>query len=187
MNFNVHSSVDGQHAFLGASKYHWVNYDEEKISDAYRKFIATQKGTETHAFAATCIKRKQKLPSEHKTLDMYVNDAIKYNMNPEQVLYYSENAFGTADAISFDENRGILRIHDLKTGVVPGHVEQLLIYTALFSLEYRIDPFDIKMLLRIYQADQKFNFEPKPEEIVAIKTKIINFDHILTKLQKEEG
>lgn len=182
MNFNTHFDVDGQHAFLGASKYHWINYDDEKISDAYRKFLATQKGTELHEFAARCIKLKQKLQNDKKTLDLYVNDAIKYNMTPEQVLYYSENAFGTADAISFEN--GILRIHDLKTGAIPGHVEQLMIYAALFCLEYGVDPFKIKIKLRIYQSDQKFCFEPKPEEIVIIKSKIINFDQILNKLKK---
>jgi hypothetical protein len=32
---------------------------------------------------------------------MYVNDAIGYQMTPEQPIYYSENCVGTADAISF--------------------------------------------------------------------------------------
>lgn len=183
MNFNVHSNVDGQHAFLGASKYHWINYSDEKIIDVYRKHIASQRGTELHEFAARAIKLKQRLLNDGKTLSMYVNDAIKYDMTPEQVLYYSENAFGTADAISFDGK--LLRIHDLKTGEVPGHVEQLLIYAALFSLEYGVDPFSIDIELRIYQSDQKFKFKPKPEEIVIIKNKIINFHNILLKLQKE--
>ena len=31
MNFNRHSNIEGKHAFLGASKYHWINYDEEKF------------------------------------------------------------------------------------------------------------------------------------------------------------
>ena len=31
MNWNNHSSLKDQHAFLSASKYHWVNYDNEKI------------------------------------------------------------------------------------------------------------------------------------------------------------
>ena len=35
MNFNKHSKLEGQHAFLGASKYHWINYDEEKIAESY--------------------------------------------------------------------------------------------------------------------------------------------------------
>ena len=38
MIFNNHSNLEGQHAFLGASKYHWINYDETKVADAYSKF-----------------------------------------------------------------------------------------------------------------------------------------------------
>ena len=48
MNFNNHSNLEGQHAFLGASKYHWINYSEDKVAEAYSKFLATQKGTELY-------------------------------------------------------------------------------------------------------------------------------------------
>ena len=61
MNFNNHSNLEGQHAFLGASKYHWINYGEDKVAEAYRNFLATQKGTVLHAFAAQCIMLNQKL------------------------------------------------------------------------------------------------------------------------------
>ena len=30
MTFNKHYDLMGKHAFLGASKYHWINYDEDK-------------------------------------------------------------------------------------------------------------------------------------------------------------
>ena len=86
MNFNRHSNLEGQHAFLGASKYHWINYSEDKVAEAYSKFLATQKGTVLHDFAARCISLGQKLPKSQKTLNMYVNDAIGYKMTPEQVL-----------------------------------------------------------------------------------------------------
>lgn len=185
MNFNKHLNVEGLHAFLGASKYHWIRYDEEKLTDTFKKTLAAKRGTELHDFAAHCIRMRQPLRNEKKTLNMYVNDAIKYNMTPEQILYYSENAFGTADAISFDDN--FLRIHDFKSGTIPAHVEQLEIYAALFCLEYSISPFDVKMELRIYQSDQKFKFEPKPEDITLIKTKLINFDHLINTLKNEEG
>lgn len=75
----------------------------------------------------------QKLPRLNKTLNAYVNDAIGYKMIPEQILFYSDNCFGTADAIVF--RNGLLRIHDLKTGVIPAHMEQLEVYAALFCLE----------------------------------------------------
>lgn len=141
MTFNKHSNLEGQHAFLGASKYHWINYSDEKVANAYAKFLATVRGTELHEFAAQCIRLGQKLPRSNKTLNMYVNDAIGYKMTPEQVLYYSDNCFGTADAIAF--RNGILRIHDLKTGSVPAHLEQLEIYAALFCLEYNKKPSEI--------------------------------------------
>ena len=158
MNFNNHLNLEGQHAFLGASKYHWINYSEDKVVESYNKFLATLKGTTLHEFAAQCIKLGQKLPKSKKTLNNYVNDAIGYKMIPEQVLYYSENCFGTADAICF-RNR-LLRIHDLKTGVIPAHMEQLEIYAALFCLEYKFKPSDIDIELRIYQHDEVLCHNP---------------------------
>lgn len=173
MNFNNHSNLEGQHAFLGASKYHWINYSEDKVADAYSKFLATQKGTVLHAFAAQCISLGQKLPKSQKTLNMYVNDAIGYKMTPEQTLFYSENCFGTADSISY--RSGLLRIHDLKTGVIPAHMEQLMIYAALFCLEYKVKPADIDMELRIYQNNEVLYHNPTAEDIVPIMDKIITF------------
>ena len=184
MNFIKHSDFEGQHAFLGASKYHWINYDEQKVADAYSKFLAVQKGTVLHDFAAQCIKLGQKLPRSQKTLNMYVNDAIGFKMTPEQVLFYSENCFGTADAISFRDN--FLRIHDYKSGVIPAHMEQLMIYAALFCLEYKYKPSEIEIELRIYQSDEIVVHNPEPEEIFAIIDKIIAFDKIITKIKSEE-
>lgn len=80
MNFNNHSNLEGQHAFLGASKYHWINYGEDKVAEAYRNFLATQKGTVLHAFAAQCIMLNQKLPKSKQTLNMYVNDQKQMNI-----------------------------------------------------------------------------------------------------------
>ncbi len=62
MNFIKHSALEGQHAFLGASKYHWINYDEDKLVSSYSSFLAVQKGTILHEFAAQCIRLGQKLP-----------------------------------------------------------------------------------------------------------------------------
>ena len=42
MNFNNHSNLEGQHAFLGASKYHWINYGEDKVAEAYRTMYYAQ-------------------------------------------------------------------------------------------------------------------------------------------------
>ena len=185
MNFNQHLNLEGQHAFLGASKYHWINYDENKVADAYSKFMATVKGTQLHEFAAQCIRLGQKLPKSQKTLNMYVNDAIGFKMTPELVLFYSENCFGTTDAISF-RNR-LLRIHDYKSGVVPAHMEQLEIYAALFCLEYKVKPAEIDMELRLYQSDDILVENPTAEIIVPIIDKIITFDKLITKIKAEEG
>ena len=181
LTFNDHSCLRGQHAFLSASKYNWINYDPDKLAVVYTNFMATQKGTELHEFAAKCIELGQKLPRSKKTLNNYVNDAIGFRMTPEQVLYYSDNCFGTADAICFRDD--ILRIHDLKTGAIPAHMEQLLIYDALFCLEYRIKPEKIQIENRIYQSDDILIANPCPDDINPIMDKIREFDPIIAKLR----
>ena len=184
MNFNKHSNLIGQHAFLGASKYHWINYDEKKLAESYSNFLAVQRGTELHEFAASCIKLRQKLPKSQKTLNMYVNDAIGFNMIPEQVLYYSDNCFGTADSISYRGKQ--LRIHDLKTGAIPAHMEQLEVYAALFFLEYGVKPADTDIELRIYQNDNVIIFNPTVENIVPIMDKIKTFDKVINEIKMRE-
>lgn len=184
MNFNRHSNLRGQHAFLGASKYHWVNYSDDKLIQSYTRFQATKRGVVLHSFAAQCIELGQKLPKSKKTLNRYVNDCIGYKMIPEQVLYYSENCFGTADAISFRSNT--LRIHDLKTGEIPAHMEQLEIYAALFCLEYHIKPEKIETELRIYQNDDVDILKPDSILIDTIMEKIVSFDKIITRIKTEE-
>lgn len=183
MNFKKHSSLEGKHAFLGASKYHWINYDDEKLIESYSKFQATLNGTILHDFACQCITLGQKLPKSQKTLNMYVNDAIGFKMKPEQVLYYSDNCFGTADAIVFRNN--LLRIHDLKTGVTRAHMEQLEIYAALFCLEYNKKPSDIDMELRIYQNNEIIVHNPTVEDILPIMDKIITFDKLIDRMKME--
>lgn len=184
MRFNRHSNLEGQHAFLGASKYHWINYSDEKVAESFSKFIAVQKGTVLHEFAAQCIRLGQKLPRSNKTLNMYVNDAIGFKMIPEQPLYYSDNCFGTADTIAFRKN--FLRIHDYKSGVIPARMEQLKIYAALFCLEYDIKPSTIDIELRIYQNDEIVADNPETEEIVRIMDKIVSFDKIIDNLKEQE-
>lgn len=185
MNFVTHSELEGLHAFLGASKYHWVNYDENRVAEVYRNQLAKERGTKLHEFAAQCIRLGQKLPRSNKTLNRYVNDAIGFKMTPEQPLFYSPNCFGTADAISFRDN--LLRIHDYKSGMIPAHMEQLIIYTALFCLEYRMKPTEFKTELRIYQFDDFTPYEPEPDEIFPVMDKIVTFDSIITKIKLEEA
>ena len=78
MNFNRHSNLEGKHAFLGASKHSWLNYDSDKLCESYRNMQAKYRGTQLHDFASQCIKLKQKLPNTRKTLNMFVNDAIGF-------------------------------------------------------------------------------------------------------------
>lgn len=191
MNFNKHSNLEGLHAFLGCSQYHWINYSQDKLIETYSRKKAAEEGTELHEIAAKLIQKGIKLPNAHKTLNMYVNDGIGYKMTTEQVLYYSLNCFGTADTISFRKERGrehsILRIHDLKTGVTPAHMEQPMLYAALFCLEYDIKPNDIDIELRIYQNNERIIFEPEAEEIQHMMGRIIASDKILSQIQSQEA
>lgn len=175
------------HAFLSASKYHWINYDENKLKDAWRSFKAAQDGTERHKWAADTIRLGIRQRKSKETILAYVNDAIGFRMTPEVLLYYSENCFGTADAIAFDEKEKFLRIHDLKTGKIPAHMGQLMIYSALFCLDYDYKPADIGCELRIYQNDEIVVYEPTTDEISHIMSKIITFDKKINKLKMMEG
>ena len=185
MNFNKHSAFEGQHAFLGASNYHWLNYTDDKLASTYANLLAKQRGTELHEFAAQCIKLGQKLPKTKNTLNMYVNDAIGYKMTPEVVLFHSDNWFGTADSICFRNK--FLRIHDFKSGVTPTHMEQLEIYAALFCVEYKHNPEDIGMELRIYQNNEILYSNPTPERIRFIMNRGIAGDRIINKIRSEEA
>lgn len=182
--FNRHFDLVGEHAYLSASKYHWINYSDKKLIDTYYNFKAVQRGTRIHDLASEHIKLGIKMPNKKDTLCMFVNDAIGYKMNSEQPLYYSPNCFGTADAISFKKNK--LRIFDLKTGEVKAHMEQLRIYAALFCLEYKIKPGDIEIELRIYQNDEIIIDEPTAEVIVPIMDTIIRFDKFINQINEEE-
>ena len=184
MDFNKHYALEGRHAFLSASQYHWLNYTEDKLKDRYYNWKATERGTKLHELAANLINMGVKLPRTNQTLNMYVNDGIGYKMTTEQILYFSENCFGTADSISF--NKDFLRIHDLKTGVTPAHMEQLEIYAALFCLEYGIKPGEIGMELRLYQNDEKIIFTPTAEDILPVMDKIITSDRIISQIKGDE-
>ena len=185
MIFHSHYNLVGQHAFLSASQHAWTNYDEEKLDQRFITAMAAKKGTELHEFASQAIKLGIKLPRTSTTLNMYVNDAIGFRMTPEQVLYYSENCFGTADAISFRKNK--LRVHDLKTGINPTSVRQLEVYAALFCLEYKIKPFDISMEFRIYQNDEIKAYDGEPDIIFHIMDKIVTFDKRINALKMEDA
>ena len=152
--------------------------------EVYNNKKAAEIGTKLHAWAKDTIDLGIKQPKSKKTIYAYVNDAIGYRMSTEVVLYYSDRFFGTADAISFRD--GFLRIHDLKTGKLPVHMEQLEIYAALFCLEYKVKPGDIQIELRIYQNDEIIYHNPTAEDIVPIMDKIIHLDKLLSKIDEED-
>ena len=185
MIFNGHSKLSGLHAPFSPSQPAWLRYDDEKAAEVYLNRKASEMGTKLHQWAKDTIDLGIKQPRSKKTIYAYVNDAIGFRMSTEVVLFYSERFFGTADAISF--KNGLLRIHDLKTGKRPVHVEQLMIYAALFCLEYKVKPGEIQFELRIYQNDDIAIFNPTAEDILPIMDKIIRLDRITEQLDYEEG
>ena len=185
MKFNDHHKLQGLHAAFPASQSSWLRYDDKKAMEVYDNRKAAELGSKLHAWAKDTIDLGIKQPKSKKTLYNYVNDAIGFKMSTEVVLFYSERFFGTADAICF--RNGKLRIHDLKTGKTPVHMEQLMIYAALFCLEYKIKPNDIEMELRIYQNDEVIVHNPCGDEIIPIMDKIIHFDKILAQIDYEEA
>lgn len=201
MIWHDHSKLAGTHAFLSASQSSWRNKSAEELIDAKKNSFSQQIGTLLHAYAADCIKYKEKLRKSDErgvkfdlmrkgipeyAIDMhriyptfmsYVNDAVGYGLNPEMVLYYSNECYGTADAIDMDGK--LLRIHDLKTGVKPAKMDQLMIYAGLFFLEYGVNPGAIQTELRIYQMDEVLVYEPDADELREVMDDIVEKDRII--------
>lgn len=202
MEWIDHHRLEGQHAFLGASKPQWLKWDDETLIKRFDTSHAADVGTAIHALAKDLIKARIRLtPNDGHLIDLtvfrsvpkaypngyttdkvlqtlipYVNDAIGFHMDPEIILYYSDNCFGTTDTIQYDEKERVLRNHDLKTGVLPVHEEQLFIYNALFCLEYRKDPKNITFIDRFYQNGDIREIRPTSKEIKKIMNLIIMDD-----------
>lgn len=197
MRWNPHFELQGKHAGLMApSKYAWIRYDEEKMEKSVFTMQAARLGDRKHALAAELIALSVKLPDVRRTMNMYVNDAIGYKMNPEQSLYYSPNCFGTADAICFrfektpgqpnpEVGRWVLRIHDLKTGSTRTSMNQLEIYAVIFCLEYGINMEDIDIELRIYKSDDVEVYGPDLDDLIHIRDAIVTYDRVITTIEKE--
>lgn len=208
MIFNKHSELEGKHAILSPSKHYWLNYDDDGLIKNYISSFATDIGTLVHEYACDRIRYKMPMDAENeeaknsllvfllkhgipfKAIDLdrifynlvsYVNDAIGYKMESEIVLKYSDLCFGTADAIGVRRNQ--LRIHDLKTGVTPASMDQLLIYAGLFFLEYKRDyrPSTMKIELRIYQNQDILISNPTEDEIKTVMNKIVHGNAVLVK------
>jgi hypothetical protein len=183
MRLSRRSGYEGTHSFLSPSYYHWINYSTDKLHTRWRAVQAALAGIEDHRYAAEAIERGI-FQDESTMLGAYINDCIRFRMQSEVVLFYSRNCFGTVDAIAFRYKK--LRISDLKTGVSPTSVHQLEVYAALFCLEYDVDPYDIKIELRIYQGDEIREYVGDPSVVVYIMDKIIEFDQEIESLREEE-
>lgn len=182
MRFDLrYQKLDNGHAFLSPSKYHWVNYDEEKLKRSYKNHRMAARGSELHDLAARLIRLGVHMPKNKAALNAYVNDSIGYRMSAEIVLYHSPYCYGTCDSIGFDEET--LRIFDLKTGDSGGNILQVMLYAALFCLQYMIDPDTIKFDLRIYHGNEVFAINPEPSEVK--KTMIRIVDSVSTLLMED--
>lgn len=183
MRFNDHSRLAGSHAFLSPSKYQWVGYDDEKLDRTLFSWMAARRGSDLHDLAQRMIRLGVKLAETTETLNRYVNDAIGFRMTPELTLFYSNNCYGQADAVGFRKNK--LRIHDLKTGVIPCKMTQLEVYAALFCLEYGFKPTAIEIELRLYQNDDVQIQEGDPLSITSIMDRIVHFDRRINEIREE--
>lgn len=183
MQWNNHYRLRDTHAFLSASQWHWLRDDKEKLIKRYKSFLAVKEGDKLHKLAKALIDAGIYVADNKHTFGMYVNDSIRLGMDAEVLLYYSDNCYGTADSILYLP--GFLEIHDLKTGRIPAHMEQLKIYAALFCLEYHVDPENLEIRLRIYQHSEIISEDPDPSEIRAIMDKIVESDEIIDELKNE--
>lgn len=179
------------HAFLSPSKFHWIRYDKEKLVKAFYNYMAIERGTKLHEIAANLISESISLPRKNETFNMYVNDAIKYKMEPEKLLRYSDNLYGTADALAYTPgvrgNLNHLRIHDLKTGTTPAHMDQLIIYAGLYCLINHIDPFETEYELRLYQNNDIQIYSPTSQEVAEYIAKMIEADKIVSEIRAQES
>lgn len=183
MQFNEHARLNGRHAFLSPSQYHWINYDADRLRTRYKTSQAAMEGTDQHYYAAEAISLREWQADETTTLGLYVNECIRHAMHPEVVLYYSDNCFGTADAI--DLVGSTLKIFDLKTGVSRTSEKQLEVYAAIACIEYGWDPYSLEYDLRIFQFGEARCYTTEPETIQAIIEKIIAFDIEIDHIREE--
>lgn len=166
MRYNKHFlRSDTPHAILSASNYAWLNYTEDKLVERVMTDKATAIGTKRHAMAAAMIEEGIRAEDIPQTFNMYVNDCIGFRMRPELVLFANEYAFGTADALSFREESNYLRIFDYKSGVNAASFKQLIVYAAFFCIEYKKNPFDLTIELRIYQNNDVRTEMADPDDV----------------------
>lgn len=142
----------------------------------YEKYYSDDYGLSDYGLVL--LKNLKYVPEEtYGTVKSYINDCVGFHMDTEVLLDFSENFFGTSDAVKYDGNG--LKIFDLKTGSAPAKMEQPLVYAALYLLKNRIDPKTIPVELRIYQNNDILRARPTEEEIIPVMNTIIHFDKIM--------
>lgn len=160
------------------------NYEnKELLKDAAKKSLESLKdlkpGTEEYNTAANMAL---------KLYDMQLKDEAQEN---EKQLKEDE-AVRKVHELELDQEKAEkarkldwakIGIHDLKTGAVPAHMEQLFIYDALFCMEYHVKPKDILIENRIYQNDDVLIETPTADIIDPIIEKIKEFDKIIADLR----
>lgn len=163
MKFMPHPEIADRHAHLSPSKYSWIRYDDEKFERTYLSRLAAARGTAEHEYAAMAIKLGKRQPATKETLNMFVNDSIRWKLEPEVGFFANEIFFGHADAAGFRKN--VFRVSDLKTGVTETSMDQCKCYVALFCIEYDMNPFDFAAEMRIYQNNEIREELAEPHEI----------------------
>lgn len=210
VDYSKQKEQEQKHALLSPSKSHsWKDYDNESLLRMIKSNYAAEIGTIIHAYAADRITHGFKLAKSEKkeiifellrakippmAVDMldanfifenlmnYVNDAIGFQMEPEVEVRYSEWCFGTADALKFYEKNKLLRVHDLKTGVLPAHMEQLVTYASLYCLQHRIKVVDIEVECRLYQAGEIIQYFPTSAEVLEMMNIIIEKSNFVERI-----
>ena len=212
MIFVKHSNWEGKHSILSPSKWQWLNDDEESLKRRIISSYMPTVGKIIHDYACDRITYGQKLQKTDKKdiifellrnevprfvvsgLDMntifenlynYINDCIGFRMSPEVGLGISDYGFGHTDCIGFNEKENLLRVFDLKTGKIPAHMEQLIVYCAYFCIEYHKKPYEFNSELRIYQNNEIIFHNPQPEEVAPVIDNIVSKNNYITRLFKE--
>lgn len=210
MIWKDYSKLKGTHAFCGASKKSWRNWTVDQLIAYKQSSYAQAIGTLLHEYAAANIENhfrmyktdkrgvlryltvEKGLPSNVVDIDRlfpnlmnYINDCIGFRMDAEKVLYYSDDFYGTTDAIYWSDKTHELKISDLKTGITPVEFDQLENYAAFFCLDYKVKPNQIKKLeFRLYQNGEVLYAEPDPVEVLSpVIDQIVAFNKALMEFE----
>ena len=188
MEWNDHWRLEGRHATLSPSGYHWLNYDADKMRRVTWNNYSKEDGTKMHELASNMILYNIMPEDNENALNQFVIDALtmfKEPMSSEILLYYSDECFGTADAIYYNEDKQHLQVHDLKTGVSKPSFKQLWIYCALFCLEYGYKPEKMTFECRLYQLGAMDIDNPQPKQIRSIMKQIVEMSNVIEGVRVE--